>query len=187
MFLVAVVTSVAGVCRGAGASAHVAVPPTAGPVVVTSDGPVEGGSSQGVHFFRGIPFAAAPLGPLRCVCSCHPCTTSRVLLSHPLASTPIFGRCLPVRSGSPLPTRARQCGTLPTTFQRLTHCTPTFMVTFRRWKPPQRPTPWTTPFQASNWGSHCIQSSGIGSEDCLFVNVHTPANATPSSKLPVLL
>jgi carboxylesterase type B len=32
----------------------------------------------------------------------------------------------------------------------------------------------------------CIQGSGAGAEDCLFVNVAAPANAMPGAKLPVL-
>ncbi|MEV4581224.1 carboxylesterase family protein [Nonomuraea jabiensis] len=37
----------------------------AGPVVVTQDGPVTGVREQGVSVFRGIPYAAPPIGPRR--------------------------------------------------------------------------------------------------------------------------
>src|SRR5258708_9802923 len=38
-----------------------------GPVVVTRDGAVRGFERNGVYEFRGIPYAAAPIGPLRWV------------------------------------------------------------------------------------------------------------------------
>jgi para-nitrobenzyl esterase len=58
-----------------------------------------------------------------------------------------------------------------------------------RWQSPQPPTPWTTTLQATSFGSECAQyfppfPSG-GSEDCLFVNVWRPADA--STNLPVLV
>ena len=56
-----------------------------------------------------------------------------------------------------------------------------------RWKPPQAPAPWTTALSATAFGSECTQTSGAGSEDCLFVNVWAPATATPTSNLPVLV
>jgi para-nitrobenzyl esterase len=61
-----------------------------------------------------------------------------------------------------------------------------------RWKPPQRPTPWTTTLQATAFGSECVQggppaSPVAGSENCLFVNVVRPQGPTPSSGLPVLV
>eukprot|EP00035_Acanthoeca_spectabilis_P034333 m.28495 g.28495 ORF g.28495 m.28495 type:complete len:243 (-) comp6560_c0_seq1:993-1721(-) len=57
-----------------------------------------------------------------------------------------------------------------------------------RWTPPQPVLPWTDVRDASTWGSVCVQTAkNVGKEDCLFINVHTPTSATPSSKLPVLL
>ncbi len=53
-----------------------------------------------------------------------------------------------------------------------------------RWEPPQPPTPWTTPLQATQFGSKCIQVSG-GSEDCLYLNVWRPADS--STSLPVMV
>jgi para-nitrobenzyl esterase len=42
--------------------------------------------------------------------------------------------------------------------------------------------------KATGMGAECISSSQkTGSEDCLFMNVYTPLDATPTSKLPVLL
>jgi para-nitrobenzyl esterase len=61
-----------------------------------------------------------------------------------------------------------------------------------RWQPPQRPTPWTTTRPATAFGASCLQTPlSIAklttplSENCLFVNVVRPANA--SSNLPVLV
>ena len=59
-----------------------------------------------------------------------------------------------------------------------------------RWQPPQPPTPWSTtvPLPATEFGSECTTTSGTaGSENCLFVNVWAPANATATSDLPVLV
>jgi para-nitrobenzyl esterase len=59
-----------------------------------------------------------------------------------------------------------------------------------RWQPPQAPTPWTTTLQATQFGSECTQgtaASPAGSENCLYVNVWAPANATATSNLPVLV
>lgn len=56
-----------------------------------------------------------------------------------------------------------------------------------RWRPPQPPTPWTTTLPATKFGSECIQTTGAGSENCLFVNVWAPSAATSGSDLPVMV
>ncbi|MGP0035097.1 MAG: carboxylesterase family protein [Solirubrobacteraceae bacterium] len=56
-----------------------------------------------------------------------------------------------------------------------------------RWQPPQPPAPWTGTLSATAFGSECIQTTGAGSENCLFVNVWAPASATPTSDLPVMV
>jgi para-nitrobenzyl esterase len=61
-----------------------------------------------------------------------------------------------------------------------------------RFMPPQAPACWSDVFDASNFGNTCAQWSPaggglIGSEDCLSINVWTPALPTASSTpLPVL-
>jgi len=60
-----------------------------------------------------------------------------------------------------------------------------------RWQPPQPPTPWTTPLQATSFGSECVQvfpgfPSG-GTENCLFINVWAPKGTTGGSNLPVMV
>lgn len=54
-----------------------------------------------------------------------------------------------------------------------------------RWAPPQPPQSWTSTLQATTFGSQCIQSSGQGSEDCLYLNVWRPQSA--GGNLPVLV
>ena len=55
-----------------------------------------------------------------------------------------------------------------------------------RWQPPQPPTPWSTPLQATAFGSACLSPSNAGSsENCLFVNVWRPADS--STGLPVMV
>jgi para-nitrobenzyl esterase len=64
-----------------------------------------------------------------------------------------------------------------------------------RWKAPAPPAPWKGLRDATKYGAHCyqghvyddmvFQDSGP-SEDCLFLNVFTPADAKDGSKLPVM-
>jgi para-nitrobenzyl esterase len=58
-----------------------------------------------------------------------------------------------------------------------------------RWQPPQPPASWSTLRPATAFGSECLQSFGVplGSEDCLFINVWAPSDATSNSSLPVLV
>jgi para-nitrobenzyl esterase len=65
-----------------------------------------------------------------------------------------------------------------------------------RWKPPMAAAKWKGTHSATNFGSHCVQSGGYPdmvfhdpgpSEDCLTLNVWTPANAKPDSHLPVMV
>jgi para-nitrobenzyl esterase len=64
-----------------------------------------------------------------------------------------------------------------------------------RWQPPQPAAKWKGIRPATDFGSHCIQSAGYPdmvfhdpspSEDCLTLNVWTPAGAKPGS-LPVMV
>jgi len=67
-----------------------------------------------------------------------------------------------------------------------------------RWRPPQPVAPWTGVRQAAEFGADCMQGRfgpppGPGaspgrapSEDCLFLNVWSPASAAPGAKLPVM-
>ncbi len=64
-----------------------------------------------------------------------------------------------------------------------------------RWKAPQAAAKWTGTRDATRYGAHCaqghvfedmvFQDSGP-SEDCLFLNVYVPADASKKSKLPVM-
>jgi para-nitrobenzyl esterase len=64
-----------------------------------------------------------------------------------------------------------------------------------RWQPPQPAAKWKGIRPAKDFGSHCIQSTSYSdmifhdpgpSEDCLTLNVWTPANAKPGT-LPVMV
>lgn len=64
-----------------------------------------------------------------------------------------------------------------------------------RWKAPQPPATWTGERDATKFGAHCAQGRVFAdmvfqdagpSEDCLFLNVYTPADAKAKSKLPVM-
>ncbi len=62
-----------------------------------------------------------------------------------------------------------------------------------RWKPPQPPAKWNGVRPAFEYGSDCPQTLDVGScapgmsEDCLYLNIWTPVDALPGSKLPVLV
>ncbi|MGH7814774.1 MAG: carboxylesterase family protein, partial [Candidatus Binataceae bacterium] len=57
-----------------------------------------------------------------------------------------------------------------------------------RWMPPQAPTPWTTPLDATQFGSECPQG-GSTDEDCLYLNVYLPTKALESHghRFPVMV
>jgi para-nitrobenzyl esterase len=68
-----------------------------------------------------------------------------------------------------------------------------------RWRPPQPVAPWTGVRQAAEFGADCMQgrfgpppapgapAARVPSEDCLFLNVWSPASAAPRAKLPVMV
>ena len=64
-----------------------------------------------------------------------------------------------------------------------------------RWRPPQPVKNWTGARLADRFADQCMQARVFGdmmfrnagvSEDCLYLNVWTPANAAPNAALPVL-
>jgi para-nitrobenzyl esterase len=64
-----------------------------------------------------------------------------------------------------------------------------------RWKAPQPPAKWKGERDATKFGASCAQNHVFDdmifqdagpSEDCLFLNVYTPADARDKSKLPVM-
>eukprot|EP01120_Amphizonella_sp_Union-15-10_P001841 TRINITY_DN11986_c0_g1_i1.p1 TRINITY_DN11986_c0_g1~~TRINITY_DN11986_c0_g1_i1.p1 ORF type:complete len:525 (-),score=65.73 TRINITY_DN11986_c0_g1_i1:51-1625(-) len=56
-----------------------------------------------------------------------------------------------------------------------------------RWKEPIPPTPWTGTLSTQAYGPSCTQPNDPSSqEDCLYLNVYVPTNATPDKKLPVM-
>lgn len=66
-----------------------------------------------------------------------------------------------------------------------------------RWTAPTSPANWSGTLNATSFGADCAQSySALGlfssgntdiSEDCLYMNIWTPANATSTSNLPVFV
>jgi len=64
-----------------------------------------------------------------------------------------------------------------------------------RWRAPQPPAKWKGARDATQFGAHCAQGrvfadmifqDSAPSEDCLFLNVYSPADSTDKSKLPVM-
>ncbi|MGB7221226.1 MAG: carboxylesterase family protein, partial [Bradyrhizobium sp.] len=57
-----------------------------------------------------------------------------------------------------------------------------------RWKPPQAPSPGQGSIVAGAFGHTCTQGRPTtDNEDCLFLNVYTPSNVNPRSRLPVFV
>ncbi|HEY0436304.1 MAG TPA: carboxylesterase family protein [Phenylobacterium sp.] len=61
-----------------------------------------------------------------------------------------------------------------------------------RWRPPQAPRAWTGVRDATAYGPMCMQMRAVPaganqSEDCLTLNVWTPAGFKPGGKLPVMV
>ena len=65
-----------------------------------------------------------------------------------------------------------------------------------RWQPPQPAASWKGVRESTSFGSRCMQPSLYddmifrdpgGSEDCLTLNIWTPAGAKPGDKLPVMV
>jgi para-nitrobenzyl esterase len=63
-----------------------------------------------------------------------------------------------------------------------------------RWRPPQPPTLWTGLLRATAFGKTCPQSDELSvfatpsvTEDCLYLNVFTPAEKAKDEKLPVMV
>ena len=64
-----------------------------------------------------------------------------------------------------------------------------------RWRPPEDPARWSGTREATRYGHRCMQAhiyqdmifqDAGPSEDCLYLNVFTPAKAKPRNKLPVM-
>jgi para-nitrobenzyl esterase len=60
-----------------------------------------------------------------------------------------------------------------------------------RWAPPQPAQAWSGVRPAMSYGNRCAQPANgngprIDNEDCLYLNVYTPAHLAPGQKLPVL-
>jgi para-nitrobenzyl esterase len=64
-----------------------------------------------------------------------------------------------------------------------------------RWKAPEPPARWKGVRDATSFGAHCAQNHVFddmifqdagASEDCLYLNVYTPASAKANSRLPVM-
>jgi para-nitrobenzyl esterase len=60
-------------------------------------------------------------------------------------------------------------------------------LTTLRWKPPQAPNPGQGSIVAGAFGPTCTQGRPTDSEDCLFLNIYTPSNVNPRSRLPVFV
>src|SRR5579859_5071683 len=61
-----------------------------------------------------------------------------------------------------------------------------------RWRPPQAPAKWSGSRDATKLGPQCWQMRAVPSdtnqsEDCLQLNVWTPANFKPGAKIPVMV
>jgi para-nitrobenzyl esterase len=110
--------------------------------------------------------------------------TAGLVLSVLLIS-PLFGLADPVRTNSGLVSGSSDGGVR--SYRGIPYAAPP--VGDLRWRPPQPVKAWTGVRAATEFGAHCIQSRSNRqpqSEDCLFLNVVTPARAA-ADKLPVMV
>jgi para-nitrobenzyl esterase len=56
-----------------------------------------------------------------------------------------------------------------------------------RWKAPVEAGSWSGVRDAVRQGSECMQPGGSGREDCLYLNIYRPADASPDDLLPVII
>ena len=52
-----------------------------------------------------------------------------------------------------------------------------------RWRPPQPYGPWQGVLDASAFGSQCTQPGGVGTENCLFLNIYAPIKKNNSKSI----
>ena len=183
---------------------------TSAPTVSIADGVVEGYSFDGVDTFKGIPYAAPPLGSLRwAVCN---------WISWIEATINSFSS-LPHDSGDRERGRfQRECVLNSACFWierdgyfALLRCPASFLTETSALQAPQPPQKWNSVLKATKYGDCCLQESIAfpmrcdmayytikwdakqrplqpqlyHSENCLFLNVFAPKNV--SKPLPVMV
>ena len=132
------------------------------PVVRVESGELQGVVADGVASFKGIPFAAPPVGELRWRPPQPPAKWTGVRQAVEFGAN-----CMQGRFGPP-PGAGARAGAPPA----------------RGTEPAPTPAPAPAPAPAPPAGVPVVQAP---SEDCLFLNVWRPASAAPGAKLPVMV
>ncbi len=104
------------------------------------------------------------------------------------AASPI-GDVVTTRQGAVRGSATTVGGTVVRLFKGIPYAAPP--VGELRWRPPQPPAPWEGERDATQWADRCPQAesrlgSGAISEDCLHLNVSTPASSS-DERLPVMV
>ncbi len=91
---------------------------------------------------------------------------------------------LQARTGAGLVEGVRDAATGVTIFRGIPYAAPP--VGEWRWQPPRLAAPWSGVRQATEYGAVCPQGTNPSSEDCLFLNVWTPAMGV-GTRAPVIV
>ena len=123
----------------------------------------------------------------------HKAILATALLSLPLSATALHADPLKLKTAQGKVEGAMSADSKVRAFKGIPYAAPP--VGNLRWQAPQPPARHDGTLEAKEYGHHCVQTNPFAdmvfkdagqSEDCLTLNIWTPADAKPDAKLPVM-